>query len=185
MRPYGWVAAATLAAACGDNLAGAPLIGPATELALLESDDPARPWNHNVEVAVTVHRGRVVVASINLHLASEDSYEVTPAFRRRVAVQVSTDAGRTFSAAIDPGVGEFTTDPVIRNTSDGTLFLSTFTEPPSPLAKSSDGVTWEVVARADWYDKEWLAVDDVDQNVYAAGLRGMFRFGFDGAPRGE
>jgi hypothetical protein len=177
--------------ACGDN-EPAPLVAAPQELPLLTTLSD-RPFNHNAEVTVAARQGRVVVASISLRLANADSFDLPAGneFRKRVAVNVSTDGGRNFGPAIDPGFdtqgtafADDTTDPVVRVASDGTFFLTIFRtglmEGQGAVARSSDGVSWRTVFSRGIGDKPWAAVDNPNQQLFVAGGGGYWRIAFDG-----
>ena len=180
-----------LLSACGDNKP--PLVATPQELPLLSLPDG--PFNHDAEVTVAVHDGRVMVASINQRLLAADSFEEPPnkGYRKRVAICTSVDGGRTFGPAIDPinigGDASYynqTSDPVIRVAADGTFFLTAIRLGQSDsttegvVTRSTDGATWKQIYSPSLLDKPWIAVDDPNQQLYVAAYGGYWRLSFDG-----
>ena len=162
------------------------------ELPLLTGEDPALPYNHSAEVTIAA-RGKVVVAApLNMHLQGTDTYQYTSAdFRKRVAINVSHDAGKTFSV-IDAGLGDGTflgdqtTDPVVRVARDGTFFavvLRSKMEGDGAVASSADGTNWVTIATLTVVDKPWLGVDDERHELFIGAAAGFMRLGFDGSLR--
>jgi hypothetical protein len=177
---------AALGCACGDGgPAGDGRVGPLIELPLLAAIDPASPFNHSREVTLAARGGRVVVAAIHEHFASADSFDTT-GFHKRVAINVSADRGASFGAAVDPRIGDQTSDPVVRLGPDGTFWvtaLDTANTASCHLARSSDGETWTPVAsNIPIGDKEWMVVDA--QAVWIAAAGGHWKYGFDGTQLG-
>jgi hypothetical protein len=187
-----------LVGGCGDNLTGArpdaatpdtppdaPDPGLGTELPLLIAEDPSLEFNASREVSVAAHNGIVVIASINEHFADPASFDQDSTFQKRVGINVSTDGGATFSAAIDPGHGVTTTDPVVRfsDTPGFTLTTLDLLE-RGEISTSTTGTTWSpIVLDLPLGDKEWFALDDANQQLYIAAIDGCFRVGYDGAIR--
>jgi hypothetical protein len=149
---------------------------------LLPSPDPTRPFNHSREVTLAAREGHVVVAAIDEHFAGEDTFETT-GFHKRVAVAVSHDGGDSF-AVLDPGIGDQTTDPVVRVGSDGTFWLATWDTAVynDVLAASLDrGDSWRAVAtNLGFGDKEWMAVDDGGGAVYLGATGGLWKLDLHG-----
>lgn len=178
-------------AGCGDNEPPRTAVGPAIELPLLVSTDPATPFQHSAEVSVAARNGRVAIVSDQLHLAGADTYahEADNTFPRRVAVSLSEDGGQTFSAAVDPIPDALlSSDPVVRASKDGTLFVSsvicTAQGAPTAIFRSEDGRTWRQIASSTDGDKEWLAIDDLGSQIYLGHTLALQRFDFEGAPLG-
>jgi hypothetical protein len=156
-------------------------VGALHELPLLPPWDPTRPFNHSTEASIAARNGHVVVASIHMHFASDTSFDVT-GFHKRVGVVVSHDDGESFGNAIDPAMGDQTTDPIVRSAADGSFFLAnwdTATVSAGTLAHSTDhGDTWPIlVASISVGDHGTLAVDDAHQALYVLGCS---KIGFDG-----
>jgi hypothetical protein len=195
-------AAAAILAACGDNSparpdarpdavvdvsadAGIVGLGPLIELPLLT--DPAKAYNHSAEVTLAAHEDRVVAAMINMHFDAPDTFMATT-FQKRVAIVVSNDRGDSFGPAVDTGFGDQTTDPVVRAGADGTLWLTTYdtTHIGSTFARSADGVSWSDVAPdANFGDKQWHAIDDVNGRVYVGAAAGLWMYSTEGVLLGS
>lgn len=175
------------AAGCGDNQTPPvepPDVPAAIELPLLVAEDPALAFDASREVTVAAHDGVVVVAAVHEHFADPNSFDDTD-FHKRVGVNVSVDGGQTFGAAIDPGHGVETSDPVVR-ASDAGFFLATMSAfELSAVSRSSDGASWtSLAADLELGDKEWIALDDANEQLYLAARDGLFRIGYDGEVRG-
>jgi hypothetical protein len=181
-----------LGCGCGDSDA-TQLIALPQELPMLTSLAD-KPFNHASEVTIAAKDGRVVVASINQRLASPETFDppVAQEFRKRVAINVSSDGGRTYAAAIDPGFGtagtdygDETTDPVVRVGADGTFFVTIFhtslMEGQGAVARSSDGLSWTTLFSAGIGDKPWMAIDDLNRQLFVAGAGGYWRLSLDGS----
>jgi hypothetical protein len=160
------------------------IVGPLQELPLLASGDPTLPFNHSAEVTIAAENGHVVAAYINMHFDSAQTFDTTD-FHKRVGVALSHDAGDTWGSGIDPNIGDQTTDPVVRVGSDGTFWLTTWDTSSftGAIADSSDhGETWQaVVTDMSYGDKEWIAVDDARQVIWAGAVSGMWQFSYAGA----
>jgi hypothetical protein len=160
------------------------------DLAFLVADDPQHPFNHGAEVSVAAHGDDVVVAFINEHRMSGQTYAYDENAHKRVGIAVSHDGGRTFGSTRDPGFGGETTDPVVRVGADGRFWLTTFHFPFDVMLPAGDGLlaasadrgdTWTaVVGSINLGDKEWLAVSDDEQVVYLGALNGYWKYRFDG-----
>jgi hypothetical protein len=169
--------------ACGR--AGEAPPSPLIELPLLAPIDPARPFNHSSETTLVAKGGHVTVAAIDLHLDAIDGFgEAT--LLRKVATVTSHDGGLHFGAAVDPGGGASTSDPIVRAGDDGTVWaaaLDTDSNNSATLVRSDDhGDSWSVVARdLPTLDKEWLVVDSTKRVVHMASTGGFFTLSYDGA----
>ena len=160
----------------------APRLGPTIELPLLPSADPSRPFNHSAEVSIAAVGEVVVVAAIHMHFARADSFDVT-GFHKRVGIWTSTDRGVNYSDAIDPGLGDQTTDPVVRASRDGTLWHAFWDTNGGPitLAKSTDnGYQWVRVVADHGGDKPWFAIDDTNEAIYLADTAGYYKYTTEG-----
>ncbi len=176
------VATQVFSTACsGDSPVSKIEMGEVIELPLLPGDDPNAPFNHSTEPSIAVHGEHVVAAYINLGLDSATSYENTN-LKRRVAIASSHDGGKTFGFAINPEVGDQTSDPVVRVNSNGDFFFSAVDpQPDVALAKSTDrGDTWTSIARFPGFDKEWMAISNEEQRVYIGSVAGHWAFDFEG-----
>jgi hypothetical protein len=186
---------AVIASACGDNLR-APTAQDAAadpdalpelgiDLPLLVADDPSLGFNASREVSVVARGGVAVIASINEHFKDPASYDQDATFQKRVAVNVSTDGGATFSSAIDPGHGVITTDPVVRFSDDiGFTLVTLDLLERGGISKSTTGTVWSpIVLDLPLGDKEWFALDDANQQLFVAATDGCFRLGYDGVVR--
>lgn len=159
------------------------VVGPLQELALLDSWDPSRPFNHSAEVTVAAHGGHVVTSAIHMHFHSAQTFDTTD-FHKRVGVVVSHDAGETWGLAIDPNLGDQTTDPVVRVGADGTFWLAVWDTNSfeGAIGSSTDhGETWQIVVSAiSFGDKEWIVVDDAEQAIWATAVSGVWKYDFAG-----
>ncbi len=184
-----------MVSACGDNNPGGPLIEQSVELPLLVSSEPDIPFNQSAEASIAAHEGRVVVGAIQLHFAAADGFMPDQNFRKRVAVYVSNDEGATFDV-LDPElgdgtlVGDQTTDPVMRATSDGAFYLMVGHATDdgsdySPLAHADDGRTWQIIATPEMFDKQWFAIDETTSQIYVGATGGYWRYSFDGTLAAE
>lgn len=196
--------AVLLLAACGGDTANTdagadapgadarslPFVGPQIELPLLESDDPSVPFNHSAEVNIDASGNDVVVAAINMHFAGAETFDTT-GFHKRVGIAVSHDRGDSFGpAAIDPGLGDQTTDPNLRAAGDGSFWIAvwdTNNSTQSAVAFSRDGGESWTPARTDltFGDKNWMAIDDGSQAVFVGAVSGLWKFNFAGDLVGE
>ncbi len=156
-------------------------IGEFVELPLLPGDDPGTPFNHSTEPSIAVYGDHVVAGYINLGLNSADSFQYTN-LERRVAVACSHDGGESFASAINPEIGDQTSDPVVRVNSLGDFFLSVVNPTTDiVLGKSTDhGESWTSIAAFPGYDKEWMAVSNQEQRVYIGCTNGFWVFDYDG-----
>jgi hypothetical protein len=201
MRSSMWLGMMTLAACSGshshpgdaadapidqliDQMIDAPTVtlGPDIELPLL--GDPVADYQHSAEVTLAAHGGRVVVAMINMHFDSATTFGTTT-FSKRVATVSSDDRGDHYGAAIDPGAGDQTTDPVVRVDSAGTFWLTTWDTSgmaiAGSLSRSTDGATWNVLKTDIPYaDKQWHVADPATSRVYVGAAGGFWTFDFAG-----
>ncbi len=196
VRPCAWAVASwkyrLLAAwafvACAEA-SEPPATGPLIELPLLAPIDPTKPFNHSAEATLVANGGHVAVAATQLHLDSETSFGTTNLLRK-VAVIASHDRGERFGAAMDPGGGPSTSDPVLRAGEDGTFWLAALDTDHANsaiVAESDDqGRSFREVARGvATLDKEWLVVDARARALYIAAAGGVFRIAYDGAVSGS
>lgn len=157
-------------------------VGPLHELPLLAPWDPARPFNHSAEASIAARGGHIAVASIHMHFASADSFDTT-GFHKRVGVVVSHNGGESFGPALDPGVGDQTTDPVVRSAADGSFFLASWdtaaTASAGVLARSLDhGDSFQVIVpSAGVGDHGSMVIDDSEPAVFVLGCS---KYRFDG-----
>jgi hypothetical protein len=89
-------------------------------------------------------------------------FDTTASSFRQAGYSYSVDGGRTWSGTqvIEPGI--FRTDPVLRASSDGTMYyLSLVVNPYSCdlFASEDGGATWPTKAFAYGGDKSWIGVD--------------------------
>ena len=174
----------------GDDDTGGVVVGPLIELPLLGDWDPKRPFNHSAEVTVAAHDGHVAAAYINMHFDGADTFEVGGNdFHKRVGVAVSHDHGASYTI-LDPGLGDQTTDPVIRAGADGTFYLTTWDTWSGNRAKIGASVdhgdSWQVLAEDIWVgDKQWIAVDDGGGAIYVAGMNGYWKYSMAGTMLGS
>jgi hypothetical protein len=160
-------------------------------VSLLVSPDPMLPFQHAAEVSIAAYQGHVVIASINLHTDGVDTIAAA-SLLRGVGVAVSHDGGRSFAPAIDPGFAvRETSDPVVRATPDGTMWVSAIgvelagqpgeTHRGFLLQSRDQARSWTVVHDnlAVW-DKEWLAPMATGELVMGAD-GGFWKFASDGS----
>jgi len=158
---------------------------PQIALPLLEADPSTGPFNHSAEVTLAVDGTRVAAAFINLHFDDATSFDGVSSFHKKVGLAVSEDRGTSFQA-IDPGFGDQTTDPVLGESADGSLWLLTWdTSRFDPfvrrLMRSKDGgKTWSLVSALPGGDKPWMTIDDARGVVWGGDDQGMWRIAFDG-----
>jgi hypothetical protein len=188
---------AVIASACGDNLRAPTAQDAATdpdasdpglgiELPLLVPEAPDLDFNSSREVSVAARGGIVVIASVNERFPDPTIF--TGLVQKRVAVNVSTDGGTTFSPAIDPGHGVLTSDPVVRVSDTLGFTLATLDTSVAMerggISTSTTGTSWSpIVLDLPLGDKEWFALDDANQQLFVAAIRGCFRVGYDGVVR--
>jgi hypothetical protein len=184
--------AVVLASGCGSQPTVAPDAGGPPrpiELPLLTSN--AAPFTHGAEPSIAARNGHVAIASINLQFASTDAFDDSDTYGRRVAVVVSDDGGETWGDAIDPMLGPYSSDPVIRTDGTGRFWLAMLdaTSPldralPGFLAVSDNGHIWKRVvdtgASGSWWgDRDMLVVSGNDELQIAA-EGGFWRYSSDG-----
>ncbi len=194
--PNSLFALCALLLGCGDNRIGPDASIPNDTLPRPEPGlpffemAPLPDYNHASETVIAAAGDNVVALAIHQRFLSADTFE-DPApdndpdrpFRRLGYVR-STDGGATFSATT-PLVLAGRTDPVIAAAVDGSFWAAGL-DPQigaTDLFHSPDGATFTKVASVPIQDKEWIAIDEVRQSVWIAGLPTYSEVAFDGTIR--
>lgn len=135
-------------------------------------------FNHSAEPTVAAGHDLVIVASVQLGLGAT-SFDVPEVLQKQVAVTVSEDHGETFSPPEIVTTEDFSSDPVVRRSSDG-FWLSLYAQMSNDAMElyHLESVTsgWKPITKAiPAIDKEWIAVEETTGDVFLADAGGFYR----------